>query len=80
MAVAARSSAVAARSYDGAVFGSGGLVFGGGGDCLPGSDLDRRFWIGVIMDSTAKPLLVWPGEGTKRRQRTGSSSTGSATL
>ena len=45
--------------------GDGGVIFGSGSTRAPGGDLDCNLWSGFIMDSTAKQLLVWPGEGTK---------------
>ena len=75
-AVAGASAAVGAVARDGA----GRVVFGNGGNSLPGGDFDCSLWSGVIVDSAAKPLLVWPGEGTKRWRGTGGSNTGSATL
>ena len=50
----------------GAVVGSGGVAFGGGAARAPGGNPECCLWSGVIVDSTVKPPLVWPGEGTKR--------------
>ena len=75
-AVAGAGAAVGAVARDGA----GRMVFGNGGNSLPDDDFDYSLWSGVIVDSAAKPLLVWPGEGTKRWRGTGGSNTGSATL
>ena len=62
---AARSGGV---SFDGGGAGFGrGMVFGCSATRAPG-DLYRYLCqrSGFIVDSTANPLLVWPGEGTKR--------------
>ena len=45
---------------------SGGVVSGGGATRAPGGDFEHCLWRGVIVDSTAKPFLVWLGEGTER--------------
>ena len=50
----------------GADFGCGGVVFGCSVTRAPGGDLDKCLWSDVIVGPTAKPLLVWPGEGTKQ--------------
>ena len=66
----------------GAVVGSGGIVFIGGvvvgigeifdsgSSPVHGRSVNRLHWVGPIGDSTVKPLLWWPGEGTKRLGRT----------
>ena len=60
--------------------GSDDMAFGSGSSCVSGRDANRRHWVGPIVDSTVKPLLWWPGDGTKRWRRTGGGSTKLATL
>ena len=69
----------------GMAFGSGavissGAIIGSGGSCESSRGTNRCHWVGPILDSTVKPLLWWPGEGTKRRRRTGGRSMELATL
>ena len=64
----------------GVVFGGGGVAVGSGGSRVSGRGMNRLHWVGAIVDSTAKPLLWWPGEGTKRLRRTGGSYIELATL
>ena len=69
----------AAVGSGGVVFGGGsmvfgsGAIFGSGGSHVSGSGANRLHWVGPVMDSTVKPLLWWPGEGTKRLRRIGGS-------
>ena len=66
-------------SCGGVVFGGGGVVVGNGaifgsdGSRVPSRGANRLHWVGPIADSTVKPPLWRPGEGTKRLRRMGGS-------